>query len=83
MSSQLPNQAEEWPGTMRSQDGKHRLLIQEYQPDYLSIFPNWCPELAPRRDVFQPLYTHVYAGGQDVTLGDDNMVACWCRWEVE
>jgi arabinofuranosyltransferase len=58
--------------------------LQERQPDYLALFPRNYPNLVARTDLFEPVYTHVYTGGNDVTIGGgDVLIVYRCHWPGE
>jgi arabinofuranosyltransferase len=66
-----------------TKDEKLLYYLEERRPEYLIIFPNWYPRLAERADLFEPVYTHRYTGGRNVTLGGDVMVVYRCHWLQE
>lgn len=58
--------------------------LQERQPDYLIVYPNWYPKLVEKHaDLFEPIYTHTYTGSHNVTLGGEAMVVYRCHWPQE
>jgi len=57
--------------------------LQERQPEYLIIFPNWYPRLIERTNLFESIYTHTYAGSHNVTLGGAVMTVYRCNWSQE
>ncbi len=57
--------------------------LRERQPQYLIVYPNWYPELVTRADLFEPIYTHTYTGGHNVTLGGEVMIVYRCHWSQE
>jgi arabinofuranosyltransferase len=66
-----------------TKDERILYYLEEHRPEYLIIFPNWYPRLAERADLFEPVYTHRYTGGCNVTLGGNIMVVYRCHWLQE
>jgi arabinofuranosyltransferase len=56
-----------------SRDDNLLRYLQEHQPGYLVIFPQNYPELLAHTDLFEPVYTHTYTGGHNVTIGGGDL----------
>lgn len=66
-----------------SREGAFRYL-QQRKPDYLVIWPEWYPEMAARRDIFEPVYsasvTDPLVATRDSMLGGREMVVYRAHW---
>ncbi|HEX2987335.1 MAG TPA: hypothetical protein VHS06_04100 [Chloroflexota bacterium] len=69
-----------------SQRGREGVMqyVRERRPDYLVIWPEWYPEMASMRDVFEPIYSarvdRPLTATRESMLGGSEMVVYRAHW---